>query len=88
MNPLEQSTNNTFTELTEFTPQRSGAVQHSGNILRNRQFQAVRFDEFRPDAGALEPKVVVHRNGDEIESIEFVCTCGCRKTVRFDYDSD
>lgn len=88
MNPHEQSINSSFTPLADAPLQKSVPSASSGNILRNRQFQSVRFDELRSESDDPEPSVVVHRSGDEIESIEFVCRCGCSKTVRFDYDGD
>ncbi|MBP9211681.1 MAG: hypothetical protein KBF97_02720 [Bacteroidetes bacterium] len=88
MNPQEQSTNSSFTALSDMPPQKSVVSSAAGNILRNRQFQSVRFDELHSDSAKPEPKVVIHRNGQDIDSIEFVCRCGCSKTVRFDYDAD
>lgn len=88
MNQLEQSTNSDFTELSDAPQVRSGVPSSAGNVLRNRQFQAVHFDELRTESGAHEPNVIIRRSGNDIESIEFVCRCGCTKTVRFDYDAE
>lgn len=88
MNQHEQSTNSDFTELSEAPRVQSGVPSSAGNVLRNRQFQAVHFDELRNESGKQEPNVNIRRNGDDIESIEFVCRCGCTKTVRFDYDAE
>ncbi len=88
MNQPELSTNSGFTELGETPREQSGVPSSAGNVLRNRQFLAVHFDELRNESAKQEPIVNIRRNGNDIESIEFVCRCGCTKTVRFDYDAE
>ncbi|MCU0411799.1 MAG: hypothetical protein MUF82_04615 [Bacteroidetes bacterium] len=34
------------------------------------------------------PEVVIHRNGESIESIEFICTCGQHAVVNLEYDDE
>ncbi len=35
-----------------------------------------------------KPRIEVHRSGDVIESIEFICSCGERLDVQIGYDGD
>lgn len=90
MNPAEPSSNNaSFTDLSEVPPARSVSTATYGNVIRDVVYQPVRYDDFRNDPGRPnEPQVVVHRNGDDIAMIEFRCSCGCSKTVRFDYEGE
>ena len=38
--------------------------------------------------GADEPGIILHRNGDEIEKIEFVCPCGRHSEISIEYDDE
>lgn len=37
---------------------------------------------------AGQPGIILHRNGEIIESIEFVCVCGRNSEIRLEYDGD
>ncbi len=40
------------------------------------------------DGCRTEPSVYIHRQGDKIERIEFVCTCGKSTHVSLDYEEE
>ena len=40
------------------------------------------------DGNRVEPSIFVHRKGDRIEKIEFVCTCGKSSHVAMEYDEE
>jgi len=45
-------------------------------------------EEEIPQQSKDEPRILLHRNGDVIESIEFRCSCGKSTTVHLVYDGD
>ncbi len=61
-----------------------------GNIIRQTSIAHTPKD----DPAAAEPshshapEVVIHRNGELIESIEFICTCGQHAVVNLEYDDE
>ena len=56
-------------------------------ILKNISVEVMKFQHLESHADDFtEPTVTINRDGDRIESIEFVCTCGKSKTLVFEYD--
>lgn len=89
MNPEEQYSDNGFTGVTSFGSSAPEGRPNPGNIIKNVRCNPVVYDEFDRTAPApTEPKVIVHRSNDAIDRIEFVCSCGCSKTVHFRYDGE
>ncbi len=35
-----------------------------------------------------QPEIILHRNGEIIESVEIVCVCGRHSEIRLEYDGD
>lgn len=35
-----------------------------------------------------QPGIIIHRNGEVIESVEVVCVCGRHSEIRLEYDGD
>jgi hypothetical protein len=35
-----------------------------------------------------QPEVIIHKDGENIKSIEFICICGQKTEVRFDYSQE
>ena len=91
MNQQNPSPTNEFVELSEFkgSAESEKNVQRSGNILKNASVEAIKFQHLESDANDfIEPTITINRNGDRIESIEFVCTCGKSKVLMFEYDAE
>ena len=38
--------------------------------------------------GSGQPEIILHRNGEAIERVEVVCTCGRHTEIRLEYDGD
>jgi hypothetical protein len=79
--------NSGFVDLSRIDQVKSVAVHARGNIIHNTS----------PDdpAGAAAessrshiPEIVLHRTGDDVSAIEFVCPCGRRAMVRISYDAE
>lgn len=56
-----------------------GNVIKSGAVTVRDQLKVSPIEEGEPD-------ILVHREGDRIEKIEFTCKCGRTSAVSFDYD--
>ena len=78
-----------FVNLSEFEnvgiprqPARGNVIK--GEAIRLHGRRQIRVEENGPGA----PKIVVHKEGDRVESVEFVCPCGKNTSLRFDYDQE
>jgi len=89
MNQQSPSSNSQFIGLTEFSAPSENTTRLSGNILKNIQVAGFKFSDLQIDATCGdEPVVLVKREADVIQSIEFVCSCGKKKIVSFEYEEE
>lgn len=91
MNQTEQLSTDQFTAFTPMPLVKDAPRSSQGNILKGINYQRLEFGPLQPSSphsSSDEPKVIVHRSGDLIESIEFICTCGCSKSVSFNYEGE
>jgi hypothetical protein len=91
MNQTEQSSTDQFTAFVPVPLVKDAPRSSQGNILKDINFQRLELGQLQPTSprsSAGEPKVIVNRSGDLIESIEFICTCGCTKSVSFNYEGE
>lgn len=91
MNQTEQSSTDSFTQFSERPAVTDAPRRHTGNVLKEGTFQRLELDTLNASvvvSSSGEPRVIVNRSGDMLESIEFICTCGCSKTVSFDYEGE
>jgi len=87
MNQSNQSSDNTFVELGSATIPKQSAARSGGNIFKNIQVNSVQFNSFSVKSkNDCEPTVNIHKDGEKIECVEFVCSCGKTKLLKFDYD--
>lgn len=81
--------NSSFTDLVSYEHVRVGKKGHRGSILKAASVVSGGSRKIEIEAGDVEESdVIIHRNGDAIESIEFVCKCGHRTEIRLEYDGD
>jgi hypothetical protein len=89
MNQQNQSLGNQFVGLSDVTHTEKILSHREGNVLKDAAFSMVAFEELTSDCKKTEePNVIVNRDGDRIINIEFRCSCGCSKTITFDYDDE
>lgn len=87
MNQSNQSSDNTFVELGSAPMPKQTAPRSDSNIFKNIQANSIKFNSFSAQStNECEPVVNIQKDGDKIESIEFVCSCGKTKLLTFDYD--
>ena len=78
-----------FIDLSEFQTVGMPGGRAQTNVIKgmhivHRGTEHVHRSEHDPD----EPDVIVHREGDTVISIDFVCACGRSTSVRFMYDGE
>jgi hypothetical protein len=63
-----------------------------GNVIRRKLLANIPATQAHStpeqQAKGQAPEVLVHRNGEAIESIEFVCSCGQHAFVQLEYDDE
>jgi hypothetical protein len=76
-----------FIDLSEYQNIQPSAAIHNGNLIKGTVAVHSGTQEISVDPSVEgSPMVVVHRNGETIESIEFICGCGKSTSVQFDHN--
>ena len=78
-----------FVNLSEFKNVGKPKQRARGNVIKG---EAIRLHGQRQinveDSGPDAPKIVVHKEGDRVDSVEVICPCGKSASLRFDYDQE
>ncbi|HMK39790.1 MAG TPA: hypothetical protein VK569_10640 [Bacteroidota bacterium] len=74
-----------FTPLGAYQGECRPGARPAGNVIKSGSV-TVRDDRTVSPVEDGEPDILVHRDGDRIEKIEFTCRCGRTSAVTFDYD--
>lgn len=78
-----------FVDLASFEDIQTKKRPTDGNILKGDSVVSGVAKRIEPVGGDDHlPKVLVHKAGDIVQSIEFVCTCGNGTVVTLEYDGD
>ena len=76
-----------FTDLAEFRTLDAQPSAARGNIIKaHRVCIAGKQKIGIIESGNDQPTVLVHKDGDVVTGAEFLCTCGRRATIEFEYD--
>jgi hypothetical protein len=59
-----------------------------GNIIRHTPMDPDPHHEAGTSADRNSPQIIVHRDGNQIVRIEFVCQCGRTSDVILEYDGE
>ena len=73
-----------FTPLAAYQGVCRPGARAGGNVIKSR-LVSVRNGLTVSPVEEGEPDMLVHRDGDRIEKIEFTCKCGRTSSVTFDY---
>lgn len=78
-----------FVDMGHFEAIRVQTRVQSGNIIKGDRVvsNGVRSLELH-DGADDHPSVVVHREGNQVDRVEFVCNCGRSTTVKLVYDGE
>ena len=78
-----------FMDLSEFESVRSKKQVLRGNVIKRDRVIRSGIQQISVADGAPgQPAVYVHRHGDDVESVEFVCSCGRSASVTFEYGDE
>jgi hypothetical protein len=78
-----------FTDLSEFRKVGLPGSRAQTNVIKGMQIVLRGTEEVhRADHDPDQPDVLVHREGETIVSIDFVCSCGRSTSLRFQYDGE
>ncbi|MBW7886952.1 MAG: hypothetical protein H3C35_01150 [Bacteroidetes bacterium] len=89
MNQNGQSSSTEFVDLASLNKENVTTSVVEGNILKTSSSEQTQFTF--PEIQHIhesEPEVRFHKNGETIESIEFICSCGKSKTVYLEYAAE
>jgi hypothetical protein len=78
-----------FLDLSEFEAIRPKKQVLRGHVIkRDRVVHSGVQQVSVADGAPGQPTVYVHRHGEDVDSVEFVCNCGRTATVKFEYESE
>ena len=87
MNP--ESNDQQFTDLLAYNKVDMGRSRSAQNVIKSGHVVKNGVQQVSlPSGDADEPTLLIHRDGDQIVSIEFQCKCGRSTSVRLEYDEE
>ena len=80
---------NAFVDLASFESVQPTKRRNQGNMIKGscvvtRGIQKIEVSEGEGE----QPTVIVHRVGDVVESVEFVCKCGQTTVLKLEYGGE
>jgi|WetSurMetagenome_2_1015567.scaffolds.fasta_scaffold891240_2 hypothetical protein len=86
---MRNSTDKEFTDLGEIEKISPTKQLHHGNVIKSNIIRLKGSKTIQVQAGTDdEPQIVIHRNGENIESVEFGCKCGRSSRLIFEYEDE
>ena len=78
-----------FTDLSSFESVRVQKCKQTENVIKGSRVVSIGAHSIELHESVDDhPSVVVHRNGNRIERIEFVCQCGHGTSITLEYDGE
>lgn len=85
----QDSNSNDFTDLAEFKKIGMAHLRAENNVIKSVHVVQTGVEEVHRDTtDQCAPDVIVHRNGDVVVSIDFICKCGHSASIRLAYDEE
>ena len=85
----EHKKQSTFVDFLSYEQLRPEAEQSHSSIIKPTSIKsAERVTMEFLDGVSSEPSILIHRQGDRVERIEFVCPCGKSSHVKLEYDEE
>ncbi len=81
--------NDTFVNLASFERERLQTKKLKGNVVKRETVVCRgRHKVYSDDGDVNQPSIIVHRNNNAVDGVEFICTCGKSSKVTFDYEGE
>ncbi|HTX18060.1 MAG TPA: hypothetical protein VMG34_05295 [Bacteroidota bacterium] len=78
-----------FVDLVSYRKISARKTSSKGSIVKANGVELGASRQIEVEAiGPNQPKIILHRVGDTIESVEVVCPCGRHTEIRLEYDGD
>jgi hypothetical protein len=78
-----------FEDLVSYKKVTTKQRRVKGNIIKSAQAELTGRHRVEVETGdAKKPSVIMHRNGDTLEKIECVCSCGKTTMIDFEYEEE
>ncbi len=89
MGKNSQQETSSFIDFASFQNVQATKKGRKGNILKADSVDSGTARKIEVEANeADQPGIILHRNGEIIESVEVVCVCGRHSEIRLEYDGD
>jgi hypothetical protein len=78
-----------FTDLLAYSKVDMGRSSSAQNVIKSSHVVKNGVQQVSlPSGDDDEPTLLIHRDGDQIISVEFQCKCGRSTSVRLEYDEE
>ena len=78
-----------FTDLASYKKVNLPGIRSDDNVIKHVHVVHGGVEEIHRDSDESgSPDIVVHREGDVVVSIDFVCKCGNSTSIRLTYDEE
>ncbi len=89
MGKNNQQEPSSFIDFASFQNVRATKKGRKGSVLKADSVESGTSRKIEVEANeADQPGIILHRNGEIIESVEVVCVCGRHSEIRLEYDGD
>ncbi len=89
MNSVQGTMGDEFTDLAAYKKVNTPGIRSDDNVIKRVHVIHSGVEEIhRDDVDHASPDIVVHRDGDIVTSIDFVCKCGHSASIRLVYDEE
>jgi len=89
MGKSSQQESSSFVDFASFRNVQVTKIGRKGNVLKADSVDSGTARKIEVEANeADQPGIILHRNGEIIESVEVVCVCGRHSEIRLEYDGD
>ncbi len=84
-----ESNDQEFTDLLAYNKVEMGKNPSAQNVIKSGHVVKNGVQQVSLPAGNTdEPTLLIHRDGDQIISVEFHCKCGRSTSLRLEYDEE
>jgi hypothetical protein len=78
-----------FTDLASYKKVNMPGIRSDDNVIKRVHVVHSGVEEIHRDIDSHgSPDIVVHRNGDVVVGIDFICKCGHSASVQLEYDEE